>query len=94
MRAPASLPGAAVGALVAGWVVYASAADLNKPVPEKRASAITLRPAEAFGEDWAARKDMPVFSNTEDSELHAGLYQKRNKLRLAFQLAKALRGLQ
>ena len=92
MRNPSLLPGAVVGALVAGWVVCASAAGLEARIPGHRVSAITLRPAEGFGDNWAERADMPVFCDVEGAGLEGGLYQSKDKLRLAFRLAKDTRG--
>ncbi len=76
-------------ALIAGCVACAWAEDLKETVPAKQTSAITLRPDEAFGDDWALRADMPVFSNLENGRLRAGLYQNKDKVRLAFRLANA-----
>ncbi|MCK4872899.1 MAG: glycoside hydrolase family 9 protein [Phycisphaerales bacterium] len=86
MRTRYSLSGAILGVLLVGCISYTSAQDSRQAVVEKKASPITLRSTEAFGEDWAARADMPVFRDLDGAPLEAGLYQNKDKLRLAFRL--------
>jgi len=92
MRISALLPGVAVEALVVGWVACASTTGLETRLPGKGVSAITLQPEEDFGSDWAAREDMPVFYELKGGRIEAGLYQNKDKVRLAFRLAKASAG--
>ncbi len=75
--------------LIAGYAASVLAEDLKGTIPNEQASVITLKPEETLGDDWAPRADMPVFSDLEGEQLQAGLYQNKDKVRLAFRLEKA-----
>ncbi|MCK4304879.1 MAG: glycoside hydrolase family 9 protein [Candidatus Eisenbacteria sp.] len=66
-----------------------SSQELRATIPVTEAAPIAVESGQPFGHEWTLREDLPVFSNLEEGQLHAGLYQSKDRARLTFHLAQA-----
>ncbi len=58
-------------------------------MPTLRAWPMALEKQHAFGDHWVQRTDLLVLCDLSEGQIHASIYQNKNKVRLTFRLSDA-----